>query len=278
LNLRGREVELGARTWVMGVLNVTPDSFSDGGLFLDSGAAVGHGLRLFEQGADVVDVGGESTRPGGTRIDAGEERRRVVPVIEGLRRGGAGYLSVDTTKAAVAEAALDAGADVVNDVSGFRFDPALAGLVAARRCPAVLMHLRGDFEGMHRSPAYRDVMGEVCAELRARLEEAAAAGVPAAQVVVDPGIGFAKDAVHSLAVLARLPELAALDRPVLVGPSRKSFIGKTLGLPTGERLLGTAAAVAACVLGGAHIVRVHEVAEMTQVVRLCDAIVEARTA
>lgn len=259
----------------MGVLNVTPDSFSDGGLFLGTEAAVAHGLRLFEQGADVVDVGGESTRPGGAPVDAEEERRRVVPVIEELRRRGPGFVSVDTTKVAVAEAALDAGADLVNDVSGFRFDPALADLVAARGCPAVLMHLRGDFSSMHRSPAYGDVMGEVASELRARVEAAVTAGVPRMQIVIDPGIGFAKDAGHSLAVLARLPELSALERPVLVGPSRKSFIGKALGLPAGERLLGTAAAVAACVLGGAHAVRVHDVAEMTQVVRVCDAILAA---
>jgi dihydropteroate synthase len=274
ITLRGAEVVLGARTWVMGVLNVTPDSFSDGGLFPTPEAAVAHGLALFGAGADLVDVGGESTRPGGAdRISADEECRRVVPVVHGLRQRGAGPISVDTTKAAVARAALDAGADLVNDVSGFRFDPALADLVAARGVPAVVMHMRGDFAGMHVKPSYGDVMGEVVAELGDALGRAEKAGVARSQLLVDPGIGFAKDARHSLEVLRRLPELKTLDRPLLVGPSRKSFIGKVLDLPVGERLLGTAAAVAAAVLAGAHVVRVHDVKEMVQVVRVCDAIV-----
>jgi dihydropteroate synthase len=199
----------------------------------------------------------------------------VLPVIEGLRRQTRAPLSVDTTKLAVARAALDAGADLVNDVSGFGFDPGLAALVAERGVPAILMHLRGDFGGMHRQPRYGDVMGEVVAELGAALGRAQQAGVPRERLIVDPGIGFSKDAGHSLELLARLPELAALDRPILVGPSRKSFIGKLLDLPVGERLMGTAAAVAACVLGGAHAVRVHDVPEMAQVVRLCDAILAA---
>jgi dihydropteroate synthase len=262
----------------MGVLNVTPDSFSDGGLFLDPEAAVARGLDLFEAGADLVDVGGESTRPGAPAVPPQEERRRVVPVIRELRRRGAGLLSVDTTKSEVARAALDAGADLVNDVSGFRFDPEMAGLVARQGVPAVLMHLRGDFGGMHREPRYRDVMGEVTAELRESMARAERAGVARGQLILDPGVGFAKDAGHSLAVLARLPELRALDRPVLVGPSRKSFIGKTLDLPVGQRLMGTAAAVAAVVLGGAHLVRVHDVPEMVQVVRLCDAILSSAAA
>jgi dihydropteroate synthase len=280
LVLRGEPVVLGARTWVMGVLNVTPDSFSDGGRFPAADDAVAHGLGLFEAGADLVDVGGESTRPGGaSRVDTDEERRRVVPVIEGLRARGAGPLSIDTTRAAVARAGLDAGADLVNDVSGLRFDPAMAGLIAERGVPAALMHLRGDFAGMHREPVYRDVMGEVVTELREAVDRALSAGVSREQLIVDPGIGFAKDAGHSLEVLARLPELAALDLPILVGPSRKSFIGKVLDLPVGERLMGTAAAVAACVFGGAHLVRVHDVKEMAQVARLADAIVSvtART-
>jgi dihydropteroate synthase len=199
-------------------------------------------------------------------------------VVEGLRRRGAGVLSVDTTKAPVAAAALDAGADLVNDVSGFSFDATLPPLVARRGVPAILMHLRGDFGTMHREPSYRDVMGEVIAELRAALARAEAAGVRRAQVVLDPGIGFSKAAPHSLEVIRRLPEMAALDRPVLAGPSRKSFVGRVLDLPVGERLMGTAAAVAACVLGGAHMVRVHDVGEMVQVVRMCDAIRGQRAA
>ncbi|HET7294811.1 MAG TPA: dihydropteroate synthase [Vicinamibacteria bacterium] len=272
LEVRGRELVLGVRTLLMGVLNATPDSFSDGGRFAEPDAALAHGLRLFEDGADIVDVGGESTRPGGTGVGSADEVRRVVPVVAGLRRRGPGLVSVDTWKAEVARAALDAGADLVNDVSGFRFDPALAPLVAQRGVPAVLMHLRGDFASMHQTPSYRDVMGEVLAELRESVAIAARAGVPVERLVVDPGIGFAKDAGHSLETLRRLPELHALGRPVLVGPSRKSFIGKVLDLPPGERLFGTAAAVAAAVLAGAHVVRVHDVREMAQVARVCDAI------
>jgi dihydropteroate synthase len=263
----------------MGVLNVTPDSFSDGGLYADTEAAVARGLEMFEQGADVVDVGGESTRPGGAaRVEGTEECRRVVPVIRGLRERGAGLLSVDTTRAGVARAALDAGADLVNDVSGFRFDPALPALVAERGVPAVVMHLRGDFEAMHAAPSYRDVMAEVVAELGDALRRAEDAGVSRRNLIVDPGIGFAKEARHSLEAVRRLPELRALDRPVLAGPSRKSFLGKVLDLPVGERLMGTAAAVAACVLGGAHIVRVHDVREMVQVARVCDAVLSAGAA
>jgi dihydropteroate synthase len=262
----------------MGVLNVTPDSFSDGGLFEHRDAAVAGGLAMFEAGADVVDVGGESTRPGGAPLDPDAEIARVVPVIEELRRRGPGLLSVDTTKAAVAAAALDAGADLVNDVSGFSFDDALAPLVARRRVPVVLMHVRGEFATMHRDPRYSDVVGEVIAELRQALVRADAAGVAPSQVIVDPGIGFSKAAPHSLEVIRRLPELAVLDRPVLAGPSRKSFIGRVLDLPVGERLMGTAAAVAACVLGGAQVVRVHDVAPMLQVVRMCDAIRGERAA
>ena len=223
-----------------------------------------------------MDVGGESTRPGDRKaLGAEEEIRRVVPLIQALRDRGAGPLSVDTTKAAVAEAALDAGADIVNDVSGFTFDPQLVTVVAERRVPAVVMHLRGDFAAMHREPSYQDVMGEVVAELRQRIGVAEAAGVSRSQLIVDPGVGFAKNAGHSLELLRRLPEMEALDRPVLVGPSRKSFIGKVLDLPVGERLMGTAAAVAACVLAGAHLVRVHDVKAMVEVARMCDAIIAA---
>jgi dihydropteroate synthase len=257
----------------MGVLNVTPDSFSDGGRFADTDAAIAHGLSMFAAGADIVDVGGESTRPGATgRVAAAEERRRVVGVLRGLRARGAGALSIDTTRAEVAAAALDAGADVVNDVSGLRFDPAMGRLVEERGVPVVLMHLRGDFQTMHREPAYGDVMAEVAGELREALERAERAGVRRELTILDPGLGFAKNAGHTLEVIRRLGELAALDRPLLAGPSRKSFIGRVLERPEGERLFGTAAAVAACVLAGAHVVRVHDVREMVDVVRLCDAI------
>lgn len=264
---------LGERTLVVGILNVTPDSFSDGRALPTAEAAVARGLALFAEGADWLDVGGESTRPGAASVPADEEIRRTAPVIEALRRGGAGPISIDTTKAAVARAALDAGADVVNDVSGLSFDPALGRLAAERGAPVVLMHLRGGFESMHRSPAYGDVMAEIARELREALDRAAAAGIPGDRTIIDPGIGFSKTAGHSLEALRRLGELESLDRPVLVGPSRKSFIGQVLGgAPAEGRLMGTAAAVAASVLLGAHLVRVHDVKEMTEVVRVADAL------
>jgi dihydropteroate synthase len=262
----------------MGVLNVTPDSFSDGGRLTDADAAIARGLELFDQGADWLDVGGESTRPGATRVGEDEELRRVVPVVEGLRRRGAGPLSVDTTRSAVARAALDAGADIVNDVSGFGYDPAMAPLVATRGVPAVLMHLRGAFHEMHSAPAYGDVVAEVVAELAAALARAEALGVGRELLIVDPGIGFSKNAEHSLAVLRGLEALSALERPVLVGPSRKSFIGKLLDRPADGRLMGTAAAVAAAILRGAHVVRVHDVREMVEVARVADALRDAAPA
>ncbi len=263
---------LGQRTLVMGILNVTPDSFSDGGRCEDVDRAIARGMALFADGADWLDVGGESTRPGAERVPVELEIRRVVPVVAGLRRLGAGPLSVDTTKAEVARAALDDGADIVNDVSGFGYDPAMASLVAARRVPGVVMHLRGPFAQMHRSPCYGDVMGEIVAELEETLTRAERAGVERSQLIVDPGLGFSKDASHSLEALRRLPELARLDRPVLVGPSRKSFIGRILDLPVERRLMGTASAVACAVWLGAHVVRVHDVREMVEVVRVAEAV------
>jgi len=275
IRLRGAELWLGERTWVMGVLNVTPDSFSDGARFARPDDAIAAGLALFDAGADIVDVGGESTRPGAHPVPADEELRRVIPVLEGLRRRAAGPLSIDTSKAAVARAALDAGADLVNDVSGFRFDAGMAPLVAARGVPAVVMHLRGDFSTMHRDPRYADVVREVAAELGGVLASAEQAGVDREQLIVDPGIGFSKDPAHSLQLMRRLEELRALDRPLLVGPSRKRFIGAVLGKDSAERVFGTAAAVAAAVIKGVHAVRVHDVAQMKDVVRMADAIREA---
>lgn len=276
LKLRGETRTLGDRTWVMGILNVTPDSFSDGGRH--NGGAVAHGLALFEAGAEIVDVGGESTRPGASPVTDKEECARVIPVIEGLRAKSQGAISVDTTKARVAEAALDAGADLVNDVSGLLFDSSLGSLVARRKVPVVLMHLRGTFRTMHDAPVYKDLMGEVTAELRGAIERAMQAGVAEDQIIVDPGIGFAKDPVQSLEVVRRFEELHTLERPILAGPSRKRFIGKVLGAEVGARLLGTAAAVAACILSGAHIVRVHDVREMLEVSKVCDAILDGATA
>jgi dihydropteroate synthase len=275
-------MRIGARTFegpgpfVMGVVNATPDSFSDAGRFLGFEAVVAHAERLAGEGADLLDLGGESTRPGAAEVPADQEIARVVPVLAALRaRGVVVPISVDTRKAAVARAALDAGADLVNDVSGLLHDPALARLVADRGVPVVLMHLRGTPADMQSRAHYRDVVGEVAAELEAALVRARTAGVRDDQVILDPGIGFAKTAEQSLALFARLDRLRALGRPLLVGPSRKSFIGAATGAPVEERLPGTLAAVAACVLAGVEFVRVHDVAPARQAARVAAAIRDA---
>ena len=269
----GGRLSVGDRTLIMGVINVTPDSFSDGGRLFDPKQAVEAGLRMADEGADLIDIGGESTRPGADPIDETEEQRRVVPVIEGL--AGAGVpISVDTYRASTAAAALAAGAAVVNDISGLRYDPALAGVVATSGAAIVLMHTRGRSREMYQQASYHDVIGEVLDELRQSIAFAASAGIQSDHLIVDPGLGFAKEAVHSYEVLAGLSAFAELGRPLLVGPSRKSFLAKPLGgaVPPPERDWATAAAVTAAVLGGAHIVRVHAVREMLQVVRVADEI------
>ena len=270
----GRLVSLGERTLVMGILNVTPDSFSDGGVLLDPAAAVEAGVRMAADGADLLDVGGESTRPGAQPLSEAEERRRVLPVIAGLASRVAVPISIDTYKAGVADAALQSGATIVNDVSGLRYEPALGGVVAKRRAALVLMHTRGRSREMYEQASYHDVVDEVLDELRESLAFAAGAGVPAECVVVDPGLGFAKEPVHTYETLGRLEELSELGRPLLVGPSRKAFLARPLGreIAAGARDWPTAAAVTSAVLSGAHIVRVHAVAEMVQVVRIADEI------
>jgi dihydropteroate synthase len=269
----GERLSVGDRTLIMGVINVTPDSFSDGGRLFDPKQAVEAGLRMADEGADLIDIGGESTRPGADPIDETEEQRRVVPVIGGL--AGAGVpISVDTYRASTAAAALAAGAALVNDISGLRYDPALAGVVATSGAAIVLMHTRGRSREMYQQASYHDVIGEVLDELRQSLAFAASAGIHSDHLIIDPGLGFAKEAVHSYEVLAGLSAFAELGRPLLVGPSRKSFLAKPLGgpVPPPERDWATAAAVTAAVLGGAHIVRVHAVREMLQVVRVADEI------
>jgi dihydropteroate synthase len=258
----------------MGVLNVTPDSFSDGGRFLDARSAVEHALAMARAGADIIDVGGESTRPNAAPVSAEEELRRVVPVIERLhRQRGAFVISVDTTKAIVAEGALAAGARIVNDISALRFDPRMAGLVRERGAGLVLMHMQGTPQTMQQHPHYVDVVGEVRDFLRERLDAATAAGIAAESIAIDPGIGFGKTVQHNLQLLARLEVLGGLGQPLLVGVSRKSFLGKVLGKERPEeRIWGTAAAVAWSVAHGANIVRVHDVDEMRQVVQVIEAI------
>lgn len=251
---------------------MTPDSFSNGGRFLDPNRAVEHGLRMAEEGADLVDIGGESSRPGAEPVPAAVERERVLPVVEALRRRTDLPLSVDTRKPEVAGEALLAGADVINDVTALRAGPKLARLVAERGAGLVLMHMRGTPRTMQADTEYADLLGEIAGVLRERAELARAQGVHADQIVVDPGIGFGKSVEGNLEILARLGELGSLGYPILVGPSRKSFIGGILDRPPEERLWGTAAAVAAAVLAGAAVVRVHDVRSMVDVVRMADAI------
>jgi dihydropteroate synthase len=278
-------MQIGARLFegpgpfLMGIVNATPDSFSDGGRFLEPDAAVAQALRLADEGADLVDVGGESTRPGAPPVGSEEEIRRVVPVIERLRaRRFPLPISVDTAKGAVARAALAAGADLVNDVTALG-DPDLARAVAAAGAPVVLMHMRGTPADMQSRATYRDVAREVAAELEAALARAVAAGIPRERTILDPGIGFAKTAEQSVELLARVGELRTLGRPLLVGPSRKSFIAKVAGdAPPAERVAGTIAAVAACVLAGVEIVRVHDVAPCRQAARVAAALRDAGAA
>jgi dihydropteroate synthase len=268
----GRVLALGERTLVMGVLNVTPDSFADGGLRFEPERAIDDGLRMIAEGADILDVGGESTRPGAQALDAGEELRRVLPVVERLAASGA-LVSIDTYKAVVAREAVARGAAIVNDISGLQFDHELGRAVAETGAAVVLMHNRGRSGEMYRYADYDNVPAEIAAELRLAMARAADAGIGIESIVLDPGLGFAKRAVHSYEALAQLEALAALDRPILSGPSRKSFLKDAIGdKPPSEREWGTAAAVAASVLLGAHIVRVHGVAGMADVVRVADRI------
>jgi dihydropteroate synthase len=270
----GRSLELGERVLVMGIVNVTPDSFADGGRLFDAGAAIDAGVRMVDDGADLIDVGGESTRPGADALDDGEERRRVLPVIEALTARVRVPVSIDTYKAATAAAALAAGASIVNDVSGLRYEPQLAAVAAEHGAPMVLMHTRGRSKQMYEHASYHDVVAEILDELRESMAFAAKAGIGADRIILDPGLGFAKAAAHSYEALARLDDFAELGRPLLVGPSRKSFLAKPLGgrVPAADRDWATAAATAAAVLGGAHIVRVHAVRQMAQVVRVADEI------
>jgi dihydropteroate synthase len=281
LRLPARRLALGERTLVMGVLNVTPDSFSDAGLFLQADAAVAQAVAMERAGADIIDVGGESTRPGSLGVSAETELARIVPVIAGLRGKIRIPISVDTSKSQVAEAAAEAGAEIVNDVTALRNDPRIAEVAQRRKLALVLMHMRGKPRTMQSRPFARDVLRDVAKGLRHALALARRAGVAKSQIVLDPGIGFGKSYEQNCELLARLPELARLGYPLLVGTSRKSFIARVLQkskLRAGsgaERSWGTAAAVAASILQGAHIVRVHDVAEMTQVARVCDAVASA---
>ena len=265
--------ELGKRTLIMGVLNVTPDSFSDGGLYLEHERAIAHGLELVEAGADIVDVGGESTRPGADPVPAEEELRRVIPVIEGIKRESNVMISIDTYKAQVAEAALAAGAGMVNDISALRFDEGMIDVLVQYDIPVVLMHMQGRPRTMQENPRYNDVVSDILQFLQERIAAATAGGIPKERLIIDPGIGFGKLLQHNLEILRRLDELRALGRPILIGPSRKSFIGRLTAAPVEERLPGTIASVTLGIAKGADIVRVHDVQEVKQAVRVTDAII-----
>lgn len=273
LQLPNSTLELGRKTRVMGILNVTPDSFYDGGAYLQTEKAVRHGLQLEDQGADLVDVGGESTRPDRPgSVPAADEIRRVVPVIEQLARRLAIPLSVDTYKSEVACRAIAAGASMVNDISGLRFDPEMARCAAAGGAALVLMHSRGSPEKLHGLPALKRPLQSVLQGLRHSVEKALQAGIPGSRIILDPGLGFGKGVEDNLVVLRRLEALQRFHLPILVGPSRKSFIGNLLNLPVEQRLPGSLASTAVAVIRGAHIVRVHDVGETRQVVQVCDAI------
>ncbi len=276
LDIRGRRLILGPTTRLMGIVNVTPDSFSDGGVFFDPERAVEHALALACEGADILDVGGESTRPGSLPVPADEELARVLPVIRKLRPRTGVLISVDTTKSAVARAALDAGADIVNDTSALRDDPEMAAVVARSGAAVVLMHMKGTPRTMQEAPHYDDLVGEIRSFLAARCRAAEAAGIAAERIIVDPGIGFGKTAEHNLALIERLDAFRDLGRPLCVGFSRKAFIGRVLGLPPGERLEGTIAAAVLSVSRGAEILRVHDVGPVARAVRMAEAILGAR--
>lgn len=273
MRLRGRDITYGGRTLVMGVINVTPDSFSGDGVGGDAVAALDQARRFVAEGADWLDVGGESTRPGAEPVGGQAEMDRVVPAIEAIVGSLDVPVGIDTRHADVAAAALAAGAHLVNDVTGLTHDPALAEVVARAGCPVVLQHIQGTPQTMQQAPRYEDVVEEVRRGLADRIEAAQSAGIAREQILIDPGIGFGKTVDHNLRLIRRLGELRMLGAPILVGVSRKSFIGRVLGLEVGDRLEGTAAAVAVSIAHGADVVRVHDVREMVRVARMCDALV-----
>ncbi len=276
INCRGTVLDLGSRTHIMGILNVTPDSFSDGGLYADIDSALTHARELAAAGADIIDIGGESTRPGADSVSEEVELARVVPVIKQLSAELPVPLSIDTYKSAVARKALEAGASIVNDISGLRFSPDMAQVAADYGVPVIIQHIKGTPRAMQQAPVYGDVVADVMAYLEEGIEMAERAGVGSGQMLIDPGIGFGKTLEHNLTLLNRLDEFRGLGKPVVLGTSRKKFIGSVLDIPVPEqRVDGTAATVALGIERGAHIVRVHDVARMVQVARMTDAVVKA---
>ncbi len=273
--LRDRTIVLGVRTLVMGVLNVTPDSFSDAGRYLDPDVAYARALEVQQEGADMIDIGGESTRPGSRRVPAKEELDRIVPVLKKLRNKLDIPISVDTYKAEVAERVLGLGAEIINDVSGLTFDPALAEVINRRDAGLVLMHIRGTPETWAQLAPLPDVMGTIARDLEAAVGRARRAGIDRRRIIIDPGIGFGKRGDQNYEIVAHLGRLAPLDQPILVGTSRKSFLGHAANVESRERVFGTAATVTASILNGAHIVRVHDVQAMLEVTRITDELLKA---
>lgn len=264
------DLNITQRTYIMGILNVTPDSFSDGGRYLDTGKAVEQALQMQHDGADIIDIGGESTRPGSEPVSGNEELARVIPIIEKLNPTLNIPISIDTCKADVARQALAAGAKIVNDISGLRFDPLMASTIAEYKAGAVIMHIKGSPRDMQKNPYYYDVMKEISEYLSTSIEIALQAGNKKTQLVIDPGIGFGKRLEDNLEIIRNLSKLKKFDCPILIGPSRKSFIGAILDLPVAERLEGTIAASTACIINGANILRVHDVKEIKRAAILTD--------
>jgi len=260
-------------TLVMGIVNVTPDSFSDGGKFFSPEVAISHASKLIAQGADIIDIGGESTRPGAEQVSESEELKRVIPVIEKIRTDNPTILiSIDTTKASVAKHAVEAGADIINDVSGLSFDNNMIGIVESFNIPVVIMHMKGNPQNMQLNPKYKDIVNEILDFFKIKIKIAIQSGINRSMIILDPGIGFGKTVDHNFELLSRLNEFNVLELPIMIGPSRKSFIGITLDLPPEDRVEGTAAAVSAGVMNGASIVRVHDVKSMKRVVRIIEKV------
>ena len=260
-------------TLVMGIVNVTPDSFSDGGKFFSPEVAISHASKLIAQGADIIDIGGESTRPGAEQVSESEELKRVIPVIDKIRTDNPTILiSIDTTKASVAKHAVEAGADIINDVSGLSFDNNMIGIVESFNIPVVIMHMKGNPQNMQLNPEYKDIVNEILDFFKMKIKIAIQSGINRSMIILDPGIGFGKTVEHNFELLSRLNEFNVLELPIMIGPSRKSFIGITLDLPPEDRLEGTAAAVSAGVMNGASIVRVHDVKSMKRVVRIIEKV------
>lgn len=276
-NIRcGRRIlNLNKRPYIMGILNVTPDSFSDSGHYLNIDSAVECGKRMAEEGADIIDIGGESSRPGAEPVPLEAELDRVIPVIKRLSNKICIPISIDTYKAKVAKEALKAGASIINDISGLRFDPLMAKVAAEADCPVIIMHMKGTPRDMQKRPVYKDVVKEIAAFLKERISFAVKNGIKKNKIIIDPGIGFGKTVRHNLEIIKRLKEFRKLDVPILIGPSRKSFIGRILNATVDKRLEGTAAAVAISIANGADIVRVHDVKEMADVAKIADAIITA---